>query len=194
MGIRDRLRNKLKNALHGAPAEPQNQESPQTLKPETVAKPLPAPASTASTASTAQPTEKKADTPPLSPEPALPAEHRARADAPVRNAHLRPSFNTSEGSYSVQIIDERIGLNEHFPCEPGEFVLEAADRAGIELPYSCRSGGCLACTGKLVEGKTEMGEQFVLEESHLDEGFRLLCCTTVQSHAIFIANQEEEVD
>ncbi len=25
-----------------------------------------------------------------------------------------------------------------FPCEPGETVLDAAERAGYALPYSCR--------------------------------------------------------
>jgi hypothetical protein len=39
-----------------------------------------------------------------------------------------------------------------------------------------------------------MTEQFVLEENHLDAGFRLLCCTTVLSHAVFIAHQEEAID
>ena len=40
----------------------------------------------------------------------------------------------------------------HFPIEPGETVLEAAQRAGIALPYSCRAGVCGSCKATLLEG------------------------------------------
>lgn len=218
MGVRDRLRNKLKSALAGskAPAEsptasgpvdatarapvddaPSQQETRVAPKPQQDSPSSPSPKSPP------LPDRDPDPAPAADPDPVqyvqnslsvLNSEESIRPDAPVRNAHLRPSFSTSEGSYSVRIMDERVGLDETFPCEPDEFILEAADRAGIELPYSCRSGGCLVCTGMLLDGETEMGEQFVLEENHLARGFRLLCCTTVQSHAVFIAHQEEAID
>ncbi len=40
----------------------------------------------------------------------------------------------------------------HFPVAPGETVLEAAQRAGIALPYSCRAGVCGSCKATLIEG------------------------------------------
>ncbi|WP_114239671.1 2Fe-2S iron-sulfur cluster-binding protein [Dyella sp. C9] len=40
-----------------------------------------------------------------------------------------------------------------FTAEPGETVLEAAQRAGIALPYSCRSGVCGSCKATLLEGR-----------------------------------------
>jgi len=40
----------------------------------------------------------------------------------------------------------------HFTAAPGETVLEAAQRAGIALPYSCRAGVCGSCKATLVEG------------------------------------------
>ncbi|WP_130619221.1 2Fe-2S iron-sulfur cluster-binding protein [Dyella amyloliquefaciens] len=40
----------------------------------------------------------------------------------------------------------------HFPAAPGETVLEAAQRAGIALPYSCRAGVCGSCKATLIEG------------------------------------------
>lgn len=40
----------------------------------------------------------------------------------------------------------------HFPVAPGETVLEAAQRAGIALPYSCRAGVCGSCKATLLEG------------------------------------------
>lgn len=43
-----------------------------------------------------------------------------------------------------------------FPCEPGETVLDAAERAGYSIPYSCRKGVCSTCEGGLVSGRAEV--------------------------------------
>ncbi|MEO5810601.1 MAG: 2Fe-2S iron-sulfur cluster-binding protein [Rhodanobacter sp.] len=40
-----------------------------------------------------------------------------------------------------------------FPVAPGETVLEAAQRAGVALPYSCRAGVCGSCKATLLEGE-----------------------------------------
>ncbi len=42
-----------------------------------------------------------------------------------------------------------------FPCEPREFVLDAAERAGYSMPSSCRKGACNTCEAGLVEGEVE---------------------------------------
>ncbi len=42
-----------------------------------------------------------------------------------------------------------------FPVAPGETVLEAAQRAGIALPYSCRAGVCGSCKATLLEGRCQ---------------------------------------
>lgn len=40
-----------------------------------------------------------------------------------------------------------------FDCNEDETVLEAAERAGYAIPYSCRKGVCSSCEGRLVSGK-----------------------------------------
>ena len=40
-----------------------------------------------------------------------------------------------------------------FPCEQNESVLDAAQRAGLEIPYSCRKGVCGTCKGRGVSGE-----------------------------------------
>ncbi|HND33138.1 MAG TPA: 2Fe-2S iron-sulfur cluster-binding protein, partial [Myxococcota bacterium] len=85
-------------------------------------------------------------------------------------------------------------LDIRFPCEPGEYIVEAAERAGFELPSSCRNGGCLTCTGKLMEGEAEIVEdQYVLEDHQIAAGFRLLCITTPRSDVVFMSHQQEEL-
>lgn len=133
--------------------------------------------------------------PPADPAPAspLPKNFLSDNDAPLRDAHLRGTFSTTENAFTVRLVNEALGLDLSVPCEPGEFVLEAADRAGHELPASCRNGGCLTCAGRLVTGDTEMEEQYTLEEEHVANGFRLLCCTRVRSDAVFVTHQQDDI-
>ena len=44
-----------------------------------------------------------------------------------------------------------------FGCEAGETVLDAAERAGYSLPYSCRKGICSTCDAELRDGKVVSG-------------------------------------
>jgi len=54
-------------------------------------------------------------------------------------------------------------------------VLEAAERAGFELPYSCRAGVCSTCRAKVTRGSVEMEIHYALEPWEVDAGF-VLCC------------------
>jgi NAD(P)H-flavin reductase/ferredoxin len=46
-----------------------------------------------------------------------------------------------------------------FVCEAGETVLDAAERAGFSLPYSCRKGICSTCEAKLCRGDVTLGSK-----------------------------------
>jgi ring-1,2-phenylacetyl-CoA epoxidase subunit PaaE len=56
-----------------------------------------------------------------------------------------------------------------------ETVLDAAARAGLELPFSCRAGVCSTCRTKVVRGSVQMEENHALEEWELKEGYVLAC-------------------
>jgi NAD(P)H-flavin reductase/ferredoxin len=47
------------------------------------------------------------------------------------------------------------GSDVAFDCAPGETLLDAAARQGIELPYSCRKGVCGNCAGRVLQGQVE---------------------------------------
>jgi ring-1,2-phenylacetyl-CoA epoxidase subunit PaaE len=57
-------------------------------------------------------------------------------------------------------------------------ILEAARRAGLDVPYSCKAGVCSTCKGKLLEGQVRMDRNFALTADEVAQGF-VLCC---QSH------------
>ncbi len=61
-------------------------------------------------------------------------------------------------------------------CSSADLILDVADREGIDLPSSCRSGTCGTCKQKLLEGKVEYdGEPAALEESDREQGYILAC-------------------
>ena len=70
----------------------------------------------------------------------------------------------------------RDGLRREVAFQPSdESILAAAGRAGLDVPFSCRSGVCATCRAKVVEGRVRMDRNFALEKSELDAGFVLTC-------------------
>src|SRR2546422_7213361 len=52
------------------------------------------------------------------------------------------------------VVTARNGTRE-FECEPGEKILHAGLRSGVELPYECATGTCGTCKARLTSGRTE---------------------------------------
>jgi len=75
-------------------------------------------------------------------------------------------------AFASLIID---GKRRDVPVAEGEAVLDAALRAGIDLPFACKGGMCSTCRAKLVEGKAEMDINYSLEPWELEAGFVLTC-------------------
>src|ERR1700733_10762910 len=70
------------------------------------------------------------------------------------------------------IID---GKRREVPVAEGEAILDAALRAGMDLPFACKGGMCSTCRAKLVEGRAEMDVNYSLEPWELKAGFILTC-------------------
>ena len=61
-----------------------------------------------------------------------------------------------------------------FPVRPARRV-DAALRAGLDLPYSCRGGMCCTCRAKMIEGEVEMDQNYSLEPWEIAAGYVLTC-------------------
>ena len=82
----------------------------------------------------------------------------ASAEQPVAHAHV-----TLHGSaYDLPMLD-------------GETVIDAGERMGLEMPYSCRGGMCCTCRAKLVSGKVDMAQNYSLEPWEMEAGYVLTC-------------------
>ncbi|TFZ04321.1 FAD-binding oxidoreductase [Ramlibacter rhizophilus] len=51
------------------------------------------------------------------------------------------------------------GTELSFACEDGQNILDAALKANIEMPYSCRKGVCGNCAGKVSAGEVQCSPQ-----------------------------------
>ena len=68
------------------------------------------------------------------------------------------------------------GRRRSFPMASGDAsVLAAAERAGLELPFSCRSGICATCRARITDGAAVMTHNIALEPWETEAGF-VLCC------------------
>ncbi|TNE56653.1 MAG: 2Fe-2S iron-sulfur cluster binding domain-containing protein [Bacteroidetes bacterium] len=62
----------------------------------------------------------------------------------------------------------------------GKSIVDAANDAGIDAPWSCHAGVCATCRAKVLEGKVRMESHHALTQEELDEGYILSC----QSHPV----------
>ena len=84
------------------------------------------------------------------------------------------------------------GANHEFNLVKGTqaTLLESADAAGVELPFSCKAGVCATCRCKLVEGEVEMINNYSLEEWETKAGYILSCQSVARSSKIHISFDE----
>ena len=78
-----------------------------------------------------------------------------------------------------------------FPAEADQSVLDAALAAGLVLPYSCRTGACSTCKGKVVSGEIDAGQYpaQILSPEELAEGYTLFCQAHAKSDLVIAATE-----
>lgn len=70
----------------------------------------------------------------------------------------------------------RLNAEASFSANPGTSILDAAAAASRSIPYSCRTGRCSTCRGKLIDGKTTaMADESGLTTAEKAEGWILSC-------------------
>lgn len=112
-----------------------------------------------------------------------------------RNVVFKESFTASENKsltnqadISSQVVSVVLNEEEHsFDVKPNQSILDAGLDAGFDIPFSCQSGVCTACRGRLISGEVVMDNKDALSDSEIEEGYILAC----QAHPL---NADVKID
>lgn len=90
-----------------------------------------------------------------------------------------------------QITVKLDGNQLHFPlASNGETILEAALKAGADLPFACKGGVCATCKAKVMEGQVAMQVNYALEPDEVEAGFVLTCQAHPRTERVAVSYDE----
>jgi ring-1,2-phenylacetyl-CoA epoxidase subunit PaaE len=96
----------------------------------------------------------------------------------------QPDTNFSDNCHLTIRLD---GETSHITIKPDSIsLLENILKAGIDAPFSCKSGVCGSCRAKLKTGKVSVLANYALTPEELEQGYILTCKALAASAEISI--------
>jgi ferredoxin len=74
-----------------------------------------------------------------------------------------------------EVVIELDGKTTTAKYRTGETLLQVARSQALQAPYSCETGSCGTCMGRILEGSARMVNNDALEDDEVAEGYVLTC-------------------
>ena len=95
--------------------------------------------------------------------------------------------------YTIRILDRSSGESYTLQVPQDRYILQSAEKQGVELPFSCRNGACTTCAVRVLSGEIAQPEAIGLSLELQSQGYALLCVSYARSDLEVETQDEDEV-